>query len=482
MTAGAPDKAVSSVTHHVDVAVIGGGIAGLSAAHEVVAAGRSVVLLEASARVGGKMGSISRDGFTVERGPHSFLHGADRLWTLINSARARERVVPANKPANRYVYRNGRIVKLPGGPFDLLRNDWMSLGGKMRAAAEPFVRSNSDPDETLAAFARRRFGDELVDGLLAPFVSGIYAGNPDQLGAADAFPKLWRAERDHGSVIKGLVKARKSAADGPVVDKPEERGIFGFRGGLGAMAAAIGDALPDGSLVTGAAVESMQVGADDVLLTTTQGTWRAQRVVLALPAGPAAQLIEPLDGVAADLLTRTLLAPVALVHLGGPDPDAVAPRGFGALIARGEGVDALGILFPSSLFDDRAPAGHWLHAVFLGGTMAPDLVAESDEQLVQRAKASHRKVLGGLLGGKALNISFSEVIRHDAAIPQYIPGHRARIADASGKVAAKTDRIALAGACFHGISVADAAVSGAEAARRLLQLPLSDTAATRLAS
>lgn len=453
----------------VDVAVVGGGIAGLSAAHEAVSRGLSVALFEAGDAVGGKMASRTVDGYLVECGPHSFLSSAARLWQLIDRVRLRSRVMQARPPADRFVYRGGTLRKLPSNPLTALSGDWMTYAGRARAALEPLIAGNPRADESVDSFFRRRFGDGVADGLVAPFVSGIYAGDPRQLGAADAFPKLWQMEQDHGSVIKALVKSGppKASSTAPA------RGMYGFDTGLGGLAQAIGDGLPAGSVRCGATLRGFDARDPGYRLrfdlTETTETGRARRIsidadkiVLALPAAAAAELVRDAAPDAADALAATVLAPVALVHLGGPDRDARAPSGFGALIAPGEGVDALGILFPSALFEGRAPAGCWLHSVFLGGATAADVVTRSDDELIEAAVRSHRKVISPLIGGD-LAVEFSHVVRHHAAIPQYVVGHRKRIAAARAAMATPLPGVMLAGACYDGISVSDAAASGCAA-------------------
>jgi len=459
----------------VDVAIVGAGIAGLSAAHEAAARGRAVALLEASDRAGGRMRSTRIDGFLIEHGPHSFLSGAARIWHLIDRTRLRARVLKARPPAHRFVYRKGALRKLPTGPLALLGGDWMSLAGRARAAMEPMIRSRSTEDETVDAFFRRRFGAEVADGLVAPFVSGIYAGDAAQLGAADAFPKLWAMEQAHGSLVQALLKAGapKNESTAP------SRGMFGFDTGMGGLAEAIGAALPRGALRCGSRVVALKPRDGGYRLKlelaekTSSGRTRtasldADKVIIALPSGAASGLLAPHCPQASALLDRTELASVALVHLGGPDPTSIAPEGFGALVARGERIETLGVLFPSALFPGRAPPGCWLHTVFIGGAQAPELVDEDDETLVARAVRSHRQLVSPK-AGRDLAVSMARVVRCKRAIPQFVPGHRARIGEAREAIDRALPGVVLAGACYGGVSMADAATSGSRVAAELLR-------------
>ena len=154
------------------------------------------------------------------------------------------------------------------------------------------------------------------------------------------------------------------------------------------------------------------------------------------------------------------------MHLGGADPDGRAPQGFGALIARGEGVRALGVLFPSSLFADRAPAGGFLHSAFIGGVHDPLAVELADEALVDIAMQARSRVLADH-PGRDLTPTFQAVVRWPAAIPQYTVGHRARMAAATAALGRAAPGVILAGAHVGGVSVADAATSGYDAIARL---------------
>ena len=202
---------MTATAYECDVAVIGGGIAGLAAAWRAHTAGLRVCLLEASRAVGGKMRSERRDGYLIEFGPNSFMASATALWELIDGVGLADQVLAATKPADRYVYRDRKARKLPSGLASLVTGDYLSVAGKLRLFSEFAVLGNAGAEDSVWDFAERRIGVEAARYLIAPFVSGVYAGDPQQLGARDAFPQMWQWEHDSGSLMIGALLAHADA-------------------------------------------------------------------------------------------------------------------------------------------------------------------------------------------------------------------------------------------------------------------------------
>lgn len=289
------------------------------------------------------------------------------------------------------------------------------------------------------------------------------------MGLADAFPKLARLEAEAGSLVLGAllgVGATPPAAS-MGAEQPRRPGQFSFADGMGTLAQALAAALPSGSVQTGVTVQALRPQAGHWQVDTDRGGWQAVRLTLAVPTTVAGRLLRAAGAEVGDELAQVPTAQVALVHLGGPDPNAIAPRGFGVLMAPGEPVRAMGVLWPSSLFAGRAPEGHWLHAVFMGGSADPAALDLSDEALVAQARADQQATLAGLIGGAALEVDFARVVRWREAIPQYLPGHRARMQQVRAALETRWPSLALAGNYLEGVSVDDAARSGVEAVARL---------------
>lgn len=454
-----------------DVVVVGAGIAGLAAAYRLAAAGRDVVVLESASRAGGKIGSVRDDaGFLYELGPNSFLGSARFLWPLIQQAGLDGALVAGKPPGHRWIHRGGKTRQLPSGPLSALGGDWLPWAARLRVAREVFLPPAPDPNETVWDFVARRCGAEFADAIIGPFTSGVYAGDPRQLGAEDAFPKMTRLEREGGGLIRGAFKLQKQRA-AERGDQPVRRGLWNFEHGLQQLTDALATQL-GARLRLGQQVVALRRGSDagcEVVVHGADGSdetiLAAQTVVLALPLSALPPLLRPLSTAAADALGSTPTAPVAVVHLGSPDPDGSAPPGFGALVARDEGIRALGVLVPSSLFAGRAPDGHALYAVFLGGVTDPDVVNLDDEALLALAVEGRRAVFGASADGAVVAHRIS---RWQAAIPQYVVGHRARVARARELLAAAAPGVLIAGAGCDGVSIDDAAGSGLAVAESLL--------------
>ena len=460
----------------VDLVVIGGGLSGLAAAWTAHRLGWSVCVLEAGRTAGGKVRSERRDGFLLEWGPMAFPGSADAVWKLIEEVGLQGELVEGLPPGDRYVYRNRRARRLPQGPGSLLSGDYMSLGGKLRMLAEPFVLGNAREDDTVMSFARRRLGREAAQYLIAPFVSGVFAGDPEQLGARDAFPRLWQWEHDAGSVLMGAVLGRGAgpARSGEGSTAEHHHGLYSFREGLATLPKAIAAALPPGSVHTSAVVQGIEALADatySVRYAATKdaneiGQVTARHVIIAVPPRAASGLLRTIP-TAHDALAKVEMCRVAEVHFGGPDPHGVAPRGVGVVIPPGEGLRTLGILLPSSALPGRAPEGHWLHSGFVGGVCDPDAVDLTDETLLSLVRRAQQQAFGHLYPGLELPCTFSSVVRWRDAIPQYGVGHREAMARAVAAVEQTWPGVTLAGNHLHGINVNDAAHSGVVAVRRL---------------
>ena len=441
----------------VDCAVIGAGAAGLAAATMLRAAGREVLVLEASGRAGGSAWTERRDGYLVERGANAFRLGPG-AWAFLRAA-GLESLALAAAPASRerFLLRGGRLVPVPMGPLELVRTPLLSARGKLRLLAEPFVRRGDPSGESVAEFAARRLGPEVVSALLGPFLTGVYAGDETRLGAEAVFPSLVAAEQRSGSIARGLLAS--------AFDRRRPRGrpgswstADGLQGLVDALATPLGPALRLHHRVSEIRFEN------DTYQLEIEGesSLHSRALVVALPAPISASLLGALDSDAAQELAAIEYAPVVSVSFG-VDPGAVRERirGFGFLVPRGEGDALLGCLFLSELFPDRAPAGRQLLTLLAGGTRRPDVVGEPDD----RVRATLLRELDAALGLRGEPTALG-VTRWPRAVPQPGRRHGHVVANARARLA-RFPRLALAGASFDGVAFGDALASGAAAADRL---------------
>jgi protoporphyrinogen/coproporphyrinogen III oxidase len=403
----------------VRVAVIGGGISGLTAAHLLVGAGHDVVLVDEAAEPGGLVAGARVEGFLCERGPQAVLDGSEAVKALITSVGLEPRIVRA-LPASRRrsVYVAGQLRPFPASPPALLKTNLLSARGKLRLLREPFVRrrAESDDDESVFDFVARRFGTEAARRAAGPALIGIYAGDAAALSVRAAFPRLAALEREHGSVLRGLFRTRRTSRLGRPISFPE---------GLGELPRAIGTALGARRQVGRAIGIDQRPGGWTIMLDGGT-TLDADRVVLATPAAPTAALLAPHAPAAAQALRAIPHAPVAVVCLGFRSADAGALGmdldAYGFVVARGEGLSLLGCQYDSSVFSDRAPASGVLLRALCGGTFEPQLVDGDDATIAG-------KVLGDLRRATGLrrDPDVVQVWRARPGIPQYDRAQLARV-------------------------------------------------------
>jgi oxygen-dependent protoporphyrinogen oxidase len=441
--------------------VIGGGIAGLTAAFELRRAGREVLLFEAAAEPGGNVRTAARDGFLLERGPHSFLGSADRLFELAASLGLEDRLAPARAAAaRRYIVRDGVPRLVPGGPLSFLTTDLLGPRAKLRLAAEPLFTRRGSPDDTAATFFARRFGADAARILAGAFVNGVYAGDPERLSAPAAFPLFWRFEQERGGLVRGgLAHARERRRLHKRAGTKPRRGLFSFEGGLGTLTRALAARLGPGCR-TGARVTALApAGAAGGWVASVAGEAIAARAaVVATPPGAAGELARGFDAELAELLCGVRMAPVATVQLGYRRRLAGVPEAFGALAPAGHGVRALGVLFPSRIFGDRAPADGDLLEVLFGGVNDPAALDLDDAALAALAADEVRALFG-----VDARCDFAQVDRHPTAIPQLERGHLERMAGVAARLAARPG-LQLAGNYLTGVGIKDAVASGTAAA------------------
>jgi oxygen-dependent protoporphyrinogen oxidase len=439
-------------------AVVGAGAAGLAAALELQSFGRSVAVFEASDQPGGVIRSVRQDSYLYELGPNTIRVNALALGLLRRTGA--ELALQAAEPASRLRFLLGPsgLEPVPLGPLGLLRTPLLSAGGKLRLLSEPFRARGSGEAESVAEFIGRRLGPEAVEQLVGPFLVGVYAGDERQLGAEAVFPSLVAAEREHGSILSGLLRNALSGA---------ERGLsgsFSAHGGLGNLVSELVRSLK-GALHLESPVRELAPDPAGWRLQLEDREVRARSVVLAADAPAAARLLAPLDPEAGEFLAGLRYAPLASVPVAVDQRATAVPiRGFGFLVPRERKLELLGALFMSRLFTGRAPHAEELVMGLIGGERWPEVRDASDEQVIERVHQGLDRALGLSVPPRVLAVN-----RWERAVPQPGRGHvravrelRARLADRPG--------LALAGGYLDGVGVADAMASGMLAARRLVAL------------
>jgi oxygen-dependent protoporphyrinogen oxidase len=444
----------------VGAVVVGAGIAGLAAGLELQESVREVFVVDAGDRPGGVMRTDHVSGYVIERGPNTIQVKAPllRLLTRLGLRDALEAAQPASRL--RFVYRDRELLPVPLSPLGFLRTPLLSARAKLRLASEPLRFRRDATGESVAAFAGRRFGDEAVAKLIGPFLTGVYAGDEDELGAEAVLGGLVDLERRFGSVMIGALAT--------ALARRRERGLPGSYSalqGLGPFARRLAERLYDppalGARVMGLARDGDQWRVS-VASVNGQSEMRTPKVVLATGAPEAAALLRGASPELADALGGIAYVPIVGVAVG-VDPARVARRieGFGFLVPRDQEIPLLGCLFMSQLFPGRAPAGRELLHCMLGGRRYPEALDLSDDVLHKRVHADLEKTLGLREAPQLLAVS-----RWPRAIPQPDGDHPRRVA-AIRQQLAELPGLELAGAYLDGVAVADAAASGISAAQRL---------------
>jgi oxygen-dependent protoporphyrinogen oxidase len=442
----------------VDAVVAGAGIAGLAAALELQGRGREVLVIDPADRPGGAMRTDHINGYVVERGPNTAQVKASMLRFLTD--RGLETALQPARPAARLrqVLRDGALLPVPASPLGFLRSPLLRARGKLRVLAEPFVRRGDARGETVAAFVSRRLGDEVVQGLVGPFLTGVYAGDETQLGAEAVFSGPADLERRYGSLLVGALAT--------ALRRRSERGLRGMwsgQHGFGPLARQLSNQLREPPAL-GSRIACVARDGDgwhlDIASASGPFALRARALVLAVPAPVAAELLRGVDSDVSRALEGIAYAPIVSVGLGVAPGDARRPiRGMGFLVPRQEPLRLLGCLFMSQLFPGRAPEGFELLQCMLGGVRWPEAVAEPDAALLAVLREDLERSLGYRGEPEPLGIA-----RWARAIPQPGPDHVARLDFARKALPAN---VALAGSYVAGVGLADSLASGLAAASSL---------------
>ncbi|MBI3845520.1 MAG: protoporphyrinogen oxidase [Planctomycetes bacterium] len=470
------------------VVVIGGGISGLACAFRLRANGVDVEVLERDGTPGGVMRTRLEDGFLTEAGPNSFQSG-EEILSLVHDAGLDADLLRADSRLPRYVYFGGRLHAAPMGPGALFGTKLLSFGAKVRLFREPWVTKNPDGhEESIREFVTRRFGPAVHDVLIAPLVSGIYAGDTSRLSMQSVFPLMAELEAKHGSLLRGFLrhgKARRAEAKAAGRTIPK-KALCSFSNGLGVLPARLAERL-GGDLHLRSEVMALRSHpggfAVDVREAGVERTLDASRLVIATHAPRAGDLLCTLGPstpvpseccAAADVLRAIEMPPLASVCLAFRKADVGrALAGFGFLVPRGSGVRMLGCIWSSSLFPGRAPDGWILVTCFVGGATDVAVRDLSDAQVVDSVRADLVRTLAIAASPRVLAVN-----RYAAAIPQYTLGHRDRMATVRRAIS-RVPGLHLTGNYLGGVSVGDCVRQAYETASEVIRDAEVSVAAAR---
>ena len=425
-----------------EVVVIGSGISGLSVAYRLKQKGYDVVVYEKDDEIGGAIKTRKEEGYLYELGPQT-LFADEEVLRFVQELGLKP--IKASEGAKyRYIYKRGELVPLPLSPLQFLKTPLLSFGSKLKVFKEIFSKPVEE-DVSVANFVRERFGEEFLNYLVAPFLSGVYAGDPERLSLKYATPRLYEVQKRYGSLIKAFLKEKRVAPKAQLIS---------FQEGLSELINALAKEL---EIHTESVVLRMRKFEDHFKLEVRGKKVEAKSVVVASPAYTSSYLLKEISFSASEEFDKIDYPPVVVVNVG---VKGRVPEGFGFLVPRVEGKRILGAMFMSKLFPERAPQGRELLSVFLGGATDREVLELSEEEIIEVVERELKEVL------KVESIDFVRIHKWKRAIPQYTVGY-----DKYLNLAKEMERdypgLFLTGNWLYGVSMADCIRASAKVAERV---------------
>ncbi|MDZ7716117.1 MAG: protoporphyrinogen oxidase [Balneolaceae bacterium] len=433
-----------------NIGVLGAGISGLSVAYELKNKGYKVTVYEKADEPGGVIRTKQEDNWILELGPNTLLINSTPVSDFLDRLGLKDDCIEANPVAKkRFIIKNGEPVQIPLSAWDFLFSNLFSAKAKLKMLKEPFIGS-ANTEETIADFFIRRLGKEPLDYGVNPFVSGVYAGDPEKLSIKHTFSSLHEMEQNHGSIIKGMIASRKGSTI--------KRSLVSFKDGMQALPKKIAFELSDELFLN---TEVSQIAKQDSSwkVKTQKDTFRHDAIISTIPAHTLSKVLDISE---TNTLTDINYAPMSVLHLGFHKESIKHPLdGFGMLIPKVENYNLLGCLFSSTLFEQRAPKDHALLTCFMGGARNPELAHKPKEELYKIAL----RELQQLLGTKG-NPVFKHHTFWSHAIPQYELGYDFYLRTIE-QIEKNNSGLFISGNFRNGVSVPDRIAKGIELAERI---------------
>ena len=436
-----------------DITIIGAGLTGLTLAFHLIRAGKNVLLLEKENRVGGVINTRREQGFIYETGPNTGVIGNTEVVRLFEDLNDKVHLEVANPNSkNRWIWKNGKWNSLPLGFKDAITTPLFTLKDKFRILCEPFRKRGSDPDEPVAGLVIRRLGRSYLDYAVDPFISGIYAGDPQRLITRFALPKLYNLEQKYGSFIMGAI--RKGMEAKTELEKKVTREVFSAEGGLSHLINALSSEIGAQNILLNISYLKVNPAGDgflcNMLYTKNEPLEVLSNKVITTMDGNS--LLSVLPFIPKELLDRISnldYAKVIQVVACYQKWEGIPLNAFGGLVPSKENRNILGILFTSKLFKSRAPNNGAVLSVFLGGIKKPELFNATDDDITSIVQSEIKETLECTTRPDLLKI-----FRYQKAIPQYEKTTGDRL-EAIDKIQKMYPGLILAGNIRDGIGIAD---------------------------
>ncbi|MBN1301510.1 MAG: protoporphyrinogen oxidase [Melioribacteraceae bacterium] len=402
-----------------NIIVIGAGISGLSTAYWLQKNDFKVTVLESASKPGGAMQTGYEAGFLIDYGPNSGLETTPLISQIAEEVGIKDKMVYANESSNkRYILKNDKLHALPMSPPSFLKTNLFSTKAKLRIMKEPFVPKSDDGYyQSIAEFVERRLGREFLDYAIDPFVSGVFAGDPNKLSVKSAFPKLYRLEEVYGGLIKGMIRGAKERKARNEESKQSAK-MFSFIDGMQTFPSAIASKL--NNIKYNSPVEKITKNKNGYIINTADGDELITDIVLTtIPAYVLSSLITEIDSQMAEHLNSVYYPPVSVLYAGFKKSQIGLPLdGFGYLIPSKERKNFLGAIWSSTIFPNRAENDHASFTIFIGGARTPGIFNTETDSLVESVMSEFKNIME--IDGDPV------ILKHKhwgKAIPQYNLGY-----------------------------------------------------------
>lgn len=437
-----------------EIVIIGAGITGLSTAYWLKKDGFKVKILEASNQVGGNIKTEKHQNFVFDTGPNSGLETTPLIKQIVDELNLQDEFVYANKESNkRYILRDNVLHPLPMNPKDFITTRLFSTSGKFRVLLEPFIGKSKDGYyQSVAEFVRRRLGQEFLDYAINPFVSGVFAGDPENLSVKSAFPKLYRLEEVYGGLFKGMIKGAKERKQRAEKSK-QSAAMFSFRNGMSALTNRLGEFLKDEILLNHQLTKVQKVD-DRILINVVEDgnekVFETKSVLFTIPAYSTAEILRELDGYLHNHLITIYYPPVLVLNvIYRKDKIGQPLDGFGFLIPEKEKKSFLGAIWNDSIFPNRGDKDFASFTIFVGGARQAKIFENDLNELINQVLSEFEQIMKITIKPESIKYKFWE-----KAIPQYSLGYIEK-ENAINQFEKNNKGIFLGGNYRGGISVGD---------------------------
>lgn len=436
-----------------EIVIIGAGLTGLTLAYYLKKAGKNFILLTDQNRVGGVINTVTEYGFTYETGPNTGVLATAEVVELFENLNGKCELETANPKSNkRYIWKNNKWNPLPMGLISAITTPLFSFSDKLRILTEPFRKKGINPDESIAELVKRRMGKSYLEYAVDPFISGIYAGDPEQLITKFALPKLYNLEQNYGSFIRGAFKKKKEPKS--EFEKKATREVFSASGGLSNLVKALADEIGNGNIITEAknivvnkTNSSYSINFNNIKYESI--TLNANKVIATVNPNSLKTILPFIEENEFEPINTMNYAKVVQVAVGYKKWNGFNLDGFGGLIPSKEKRNILGVLFISSILRKRAPENGALISIFLGGIKNSEIYEKSDEEIKNIVLDEIKITL------QTDDVpDLIKIFRYPLAIPQYDNKSKKKL-EAINLIESKYKGLYLAGNIRDGIGMAD---------------------------